>query len=69
VRKKLSIGQLKRISEILGNISVAWFSAGVIAPLFARSKNWREVMLTIFLSLSMATSFFVWSLFLEGRTK
>ena len=32
---RLSKGQLNRASEVMGNISVAWFTAGAITPLFA----------------------------------
>lgn len=33
-RVKVTSSQFNRMSEIFGNISVAWFVAGVITPLF-----------------------------------
>lgn len=44
--KKLSKGQLKAASEIFGNISVAWFTAGVISPLFIFQDNLLKHLLT-----------------------
>lgn len=61
---KLSKGQLERSSEISGNIAVAWFSAGVIAPLFLRSQNTIDFIVGLVLSLIMATVFFLISLML-----
>ncbi len=39
IRPRLSKSQFSRISEVFGNISVAWFSAGVISPLFIPSQS------------------------------
>ena len=33
-RFKITLSQFNRMSEIFGNISVAWFVVGVITPLF-----------------------------------
>jgi hypothetical protein len=60
--KKLSVGQLTRISEITGNIAVVWFSAGIIAPLFTQPKNLFYFIYTLFISLVMAIMFFLLSL-------
>lgn len=54
--------QLERTSEILGNVSVAWFSAGVITPLFFRPKNIVEFIALFLVSLLMAGLFFLGSL-------
>lgn len=35
----LTLSQVNRASEIFGNLSVAWFSVGVIAPLFTQPQQ------------------------------
>jgi len=67
--RKPSVGQLKRTSEVLGNIAVAWFSAGVISPLFARPKNIIQFIFTFGISLVMAGIFFVLALELVKGVK
>lgn len=34
-KTKLSKKQIDRMSEILGNAGIAWFTIGVVSPLFA----------------------------------
>ena len=60
--KKFSFAQLNRASEIIGNISVAWFSGGVITPLIASSLNVIMFLTFFVLSLIMSVSFFALSL-------
>lgn len=68
--EKLSFVQQNRASEIIGNISVAWFSAGVIAPLFTRNLNSIEYTTFFIVSLAMSGSFFVISLnIIENNNK
>ena len=55
--KKLSVRQLKRTSEILGNIAVAWFAAGVISPAFTRPEDIADLLVKLIVSLFM-TGFF-----------
>jgi len=31
-------------SEFLTNLAVAWFSAGVIAPLFTQNRGWMGIL-------------------------
>lgn len=50
---KLNTEQLKRVSEILGNIAVAWFTMGVISPLFAKPKGPVEVISPLVAGFSM----------------
>ena len=65
----LNKSQLERTSEIMGNITVTWFSAGVITPLFIRPKNFIEFIFLFALSLLMAGLFFLGSLHLVRRIK
>lgn len=60
--KKLSFAQLNRSSEIIGNISVAWFSGGVIAPIISHSFKLIEFITFIVVSLIMSGIFFSISL-------
>ena len=60
--KRLSKTQLYRTSEILGNISVAWFSAGAITPLFVTSLTTVDFIVRFGLSLLWFSVFFTLSL-------
>ncbi|MEK7536759.1 MAG: hypothetical protein AAB559_03215 [Patescibacteria group bacterium] len=53
VKSKITLSQLNRLSEIFGNISVAWFTAGVIAPLFTKIDSNQDVFTNVLLSLAM----------------
>ena len=65
---KLSDEQLNRASEILGNIAVAWFSAGVISPLFVRTQN-IDLYFAFAISIILSILFFVISLDLIKEVK
>ena len=58
----LSNKQLERASEILGNISVAWFSAGAISPLFIGSRNIADLLFSLGVSMTLSAIFFAVSL-------
>ena len=66
---KLSIGQLKQASEILGNLAVAWFSAGIISPLLVRPKTLSELVSVVVLGLGMSVLFTLVSLSLVKGVK
>ncbi|PIQ72672.1 hypothetical protein COY13_03985 [Candidatus Roizmanbacteria bacterium CG_4_10_14_0_2_um_filter_36_35] len=66
---KLSSTQLNRVSEITGNISVAWFSGGIITPLIARSVSLIEFLFYFIVSLFMSGAFFVVSLEIIKKQK
>ncbi|EKE15299.1 MAG: hypothetical protein ACD_12C00086G0010 [uncultured bacterium] len=59
---RFSFKQLNRASEIIGNISVAWFSGGIIAPLIARSFNFIEYIYIFLVSLFVSIFCFFLSL-------
>ncbi|MBI3366765.1 hypothetical protein HY041_04025 [Candidatus Roizmanbacteria bacterium] len=48
---QLNKDQRKQLAEIIGNISVAWFSAGIISAVFLRQEN--IVGLTMQISLGL----------------
>ena len=58
----LNVEQIKRASEILGNIAVAWFSVGVISPFFMSLGERLAFIRPSMVSLFMAGFFFRWSL-------
>jgi hypothetical protein len=68
-RPKLTKPQYNRLSEIFDNIAVAWFSAGVISPLFIHSENLFAFIGTFGLSLVLAVAFLLFSLLLVRGTK
>ena len=43
--EKLTRSQLKSLSEFANAVAAAWFSAGVIAPFFTRSKTIFEALI------------------------
>ncbi|PIP51917.1 hypothetical protein COX09_04465 [Candidatus Beckwithbacteria bacterium CG23_combo_of_CG06-09_8_20_14_all_47_9] len=59
-RKRLSKSILIQAAEIFGNVSVAWFSAGVIIPILGAISDPVEFTLRLLQSLGMA-GFFFWS--------
>ena len=54
---RLSIGQSKAGSEILGNMSVAWFSASIIAPFFLPRVSFEDIGIKILLGVVVAIFF------------
>ncbi len=60
--KGLNSEQLKRASAIIGSISVAWFSAGVVSPIIVQPENIYGFLFSFGVSLSLAAIFFVLSL-------
>jgi len=60
--EKLSFVQQNRASEILGNLSVAWFSGGIITPLIIQSISLIEYFIFFVLSLLISGSLFIFSL-------
>lgn len=58
----LTIHQIDRGSEIFGNLSVAWFSVGVIAPLFTQPQQAVILGFSFGVSLVMSGLSFVLSL-------
>lgn len=67
--QKLSKGQLARASEVFGNISVAWFSAGAISPVLARPNSVIDFLLTFALSMIWGGIFFAIALELAKAKK
>ena len=45
--KELNINQRKFLSDFLNGLSIAWFSAGVIAPLFTGFDNLLKLILQV----------------------
>jgi hypothetical protein len=63
---KLNRGQLRIAAEVFGNISVAWFSIGVIAPLFLTAVRLGEKIVTMAVGLSMAVMFAIFAMIVVG---
>ena len=55
---KLSLEQKKSLSNYSGNLSIAWFAAGIIGPIVTK-QNINEVGSVIVLSSSIATILFI----------
>lgn len=66
---KLSVGQPKAGSEILGNVSVAWFTGSVIAPFFLPKISSEEIASKIFVGLVLSAIFAIISLLLVKDIK
>lgn len=66
---KLSTIQRERISEVFGNISVAWFSAGVISPIFFPPQTIFDFLYTFVVSLLLSVVFLVLSLLIIKGVK
>lgn len=66
---KLDAGQRKAASEITGNVSVAWFTAGVISPFFVQPKNLSDFIAFLTFGSTMAAFFVAVSLILVRGIK
>ncbi|MBI5619465.1 hypothetical protein HY950_00705 [Candidatus Gottesmanbacteria bacterium] len=51
--KRLSWDQRKSLSEFSNTVAAAWFTAGVISPLFTKAKSLEEVAVFLFSGLFM----------------
>lgn len=65
---KLGIKQKERISEMAGNVAVAWFAAAVIAPFFAQ-KQAVNLFASLFGLISAIIFFSIALHFAEIKTK
>lgn len=61
---ELSIGQRKALSDFLSTVAAAWFTAGVISPLFTHPEDSLEAALLVVLSLAVTAAFLRLSLVL-----
>jgi len=59
---RLNRDQRKQIAEILGNISVAWFTAGIIAPFFIQQKDFVVLFINFMVGLFFSIVFVFGSL-------
>jgi hypothetical protein len=67
--KKLRPSQLKALSEFLNTIAAAWFSAGVISPLFIKPENLIKALILAGIAIVMTIFLLAWSLSLLRRVK
>lgn len=67
---RLSSIQLKSLSEFGNTVAAAWFTAGVISPIFTKPKSLPELATFLLVSLLMTWATLRWSLhLLEGVKK
>jgi len=68
--KGLSSVQLKALSDFSNTVAAAWFTAGIISPVFTKPKSLVELITFLLVSLLMTGATLRWSLFiLEGVKK
>ncbi|OGD98258.1 hypothetical protein A3A49_00400 [Candidatus Curtissbacteria bacterium RIFCSPLOWO2_01_FULL_38_11b] len=65
----LNSNQLKALSEFFNTVAAAWFSAGVISPLFIKPQNLLNIVVIIAIAITMTMSFLYLSLFLVKTLK
>lgn len=56
-KSKITLSQLNRVSEITGNIAVAWFAAGTIAPIFTKPPLLKDLIINVLLSVALSGLF------------
>lgn len=66
---KISIGQRKVSAEILGNIAVGWFIAGVITPVLSGPETKANAISLLITSLIMTVVFASIALILARKIK
>jgi hypothetical protein len=64
MKKKFTKSQRNRLSEILGNVSVAYLTVGFVGPLINKPQNLVDFLFTFVISLIMAMIVLMGSLFL-----
>lgn len=52
--RKLNLDQKRFLSDFLNGLAIAWFSAGVIAPLFTGFGNVLKLILQIISSVTVS---------------
>lgn len=60
----VSKGQTKQMAEILGNLSVAWITAGIIAPVLTNASYDLKFVGSVLFSISAGGSFALVSILL-----
>lgn len=50
--RKLNLDQKRFLSDFLNGLSIAWFSVGIISPLFIKVENTSRLIIQIGTSLS-----------------
>lgn len=50
--RKLNLDQRRFLSDFLNGLSIAWFSVGIISPLFIKVENTSRLIIQIGTSLS-----------------
>jgi len=65
----LSAKQKQLLAEILGNMAVAWFTVGVISPLFLINPNPDRIAISVSAGILLTVAFILASLSLIGRKK
>ena len=65
---KFSIEQKKSLSNYSGNLSIAWFAAGIIGPVVTK-QIFSEIGWIMFLSLTVAGVFLTFMLILLKERK
>ncbi|OIP03418.1 hypothetical protein AUK18_02075 [Candidatus Beckwithbacteria bacterium CG2_30_44_31] len=66
---KLRSAQKNKLSDFSNMIAAAWFTAGVIAPIFTKVDNLSKLLLLTIIALLITTGLVYWSLTLVGRVK
>ena len=61
---ELKPAQLKALSDFANTIAAAWFSAGVISPVFTKPRLLVELLVFVLVGLLMTWATLRWSLFL-----
>jgi hypothetical protein len=67
--KSLNPAQLKSLADFSNTVAAAWFTAGVISPVFTKPKSFLELMTLLSVSLLMTWATLRWSLFLLDGVK
>lgn len=66
--KRINSAQRKSLADFGTTVAAAWFSAGIIAPFFAKQKSTGEIVMFVIAGISMTlmTLYFSLSL-LQGE--
>lgn len=66
---KLRPAQRNKLSDFSNMLAAAWFTAGVIAPIFTRIDNFSRLILLAIIALLITTGLVYWSLVLVRKVR
>ena len=66
---RLKPAQRNKLSDFFNMVAAAWFSAGVISPVFIKPNNSNQAIVLGFLAIGATSWFLYWSVTLVRKVR